>query len=292
MDPSHRVTAVQTLACAKINLGLEVLRKRPDGYHDIRSAFALIDLADSIQVFPSTTIDVSCEPAMTAAPEQNLAFRAAQAILTHPSARGLGAKIVLRKRIPAGGGLGGGSSDAAAVLRAIRTMYALPVTDTELHQLALSIGSDVPYFLTGGTALVEGRGDIITQIDMDLPYHIVVVVPHIHVPTATAYAGIKAAESLSVYDFLHTLENKDIYKLYLKNDFEVVVFSQYPVLKEIKSALYDLGAIYASMSGSGSTMYGLFPHVDNFAARVRQAYPNMDVMDCAFVTAPPPIVSI
>ncbi|MBU3741943.1 MAG: 4-(cytidine 5'-diphospho)-2-C-methyl-D-erythritol kinase [Candidatus Kapabacteria bacterium] len=292
MEPMHPDSAVHILACAKINLGLEVLRKRPDGYHDIRSVFASIDLADSIEVHPSTTIEVLCEPAMTAAPEQNLAYRAAQAILAHPSAAGLGAKIVLRKRIPAGGGLGGGSSDAAAVLRAVRAMYALPIPDQDLHHMALSIGSDVPYFLIGGTALVEGRGEVITPISLHLPYHVVVVVPHIHVPTATAYAGIKTREDNTVQEFLQILDNTHSYKLHLHNRFEEGIFLQHPVLKDVKDALYEKGALYASMSGSGSTMYGLFPHVDNFAAQLRETYPHMDVIDCSFVTAPPPIVRL
>lgn len=272
-------------AFAKINLGLEVLRKRPDGYHDIRSVFVAIDLADEVRLAPSEHLDVSCIPAMTARPEQNLAYLAAQTMLSHPSAAGKGAKILLTKHIPAGGGLGGGSSDAAAVLLGLREMYALPITDAEMHTMAASIGSDVPFFLHGGSALIEGRGELVTPVQLTLPYHVVLVLPGIHVETAAAYRGVIPRGTVSTRDLMQDIANIDGCQSHVRNDFEVSVFAQHPVLQEIKQRLLTLGASYASMSGSGSTMYGLFTSVDNVDT-MRAAFPGMDVYVCR--VAPPP----
>lgn len=266
-------------AYAKINLGLEVLRKRPDGYHDIRSVFVAVDLHDEVRLAPFDDLDVSCNPAMTARPEQNLAYRAAETMLSHPSAVGKGAKITVTKHIPAGGGLGGGSSDAAAVLIGLRSLYGLSVDATTLHAMAASLGSDVPFFLHGGTALVEGRGERITPVDVALPYHIVLVLPGIHVDTATAYRGIRPRGHEPDHDLLQVIANIADQGHLLQNDFEVSVFAQHPYLHEIKMRLLELGAIYASMSGSGSSMFGLFTSVEN-ADTLRSAFPGMDVYVC------------
>lgn len=282
MDP--RQATIHVTAHAKLNLGLEILRKRPDGFHDIRSVFATISVADDITVTPSTTIDVECIPAMTDKPEQNLAYKAAQAILAHPSATGRGAKITLRKRIPAGGGLGGGSSDAAAVLMAIRSLYDLPISSEELHALAASLGSDIPFFLTGGTALVEGRGEIVTPVDIHIPYSVVVVFPHIHVDTAEAYQMIRPYERGSSDTLIEAVATIDRSGTHVVNDFEQAVLSKHTILQHVKDVLLNHGALYASMSGSGSTMFGLFTTVDNFAS-IRSALPGMDVLHCTFTSA-------
>lgn len=272
-------------AYAKINLGLEVLRKRPDGYHDIRSVFVAIDLADEVRFAPSEHLDVSCIPAMTARPEENLAYRAARSMLSHPSAAGKGAKIIVTKHIPAGGGLGGGSSDAAAVLLGLRRMYDLPISDAELHTMAASIGSDVPFFLHGGSALVEGRGEHITPVHLTLPYHVVLVLPGLHVETAGAYRGVTPRGEHPVRDLVKDVESIDLTCEHIQNDFERSVFAQHPVLQDIKHRLLAHGATYAAMSGSGSTMYGLFTSVDNVDL-LRASFPGMDVYVCR--VAPPP----
>lgn len=279
-----RQVTIHVPAHAKLNLGLEILRKRPDGYHDIRSVFATISVADDISVTPSTMIELECIPEMTDKPEQNLAYKAAQAILAHPAARGRGAKITLRKRIPAGGGLGGGSSDAAAVLVAIRALYDLSISTVELHSIAASLGSDVPFFLTGGTALVEGRGERVTPVDIHIPYHVVVVFPHVHVNTAEAYQIIQPRDRGSSQTLLEAVATIDRSGLHVINDFEQAVFAKHNILQHVKDALLTHGALYASMSGSGSTMFGLFTDVDNFA-ELRRALPGMDVLQCTFTPA-------
>ncbi len=284
MDP--RQATIHVTAHAKLNLGLEILRKRPDGYHDIRSVFATISVADDISVSPSSTIELECIPEMTDKPEQNLAYKAAKAILAHPSADGRGAKITLRKRIPAGGGLGGGSSDAAAVLTAIRSLYDLPINSEELHTLAASLGSDIPFFLTGGTALVEGRGEIVTPVDIHIPYSVIVVFPHIHVDTAEAYQMIRPYERGSSETLLEAVATIDRSSTQVINDFEQAVFPKYTILQHVKDVLLNHGALYASMSGSGSTMFGLFTSVDTFA-ELRSALPQMDVLRCTFTSAQP-----
>lgn len=283
--PQPSADGIVRQAFAKINLGLEVLRKRPDGYHDIRSVFATISLADDVAIQRDTTIDVVCIPAMTAVPTDNLAYRAAATILAHPSAQGRGAKITLQKRIPAGGGMGGGSSDAAAVLTGIRDLYDLPITPSELHAMALSVGSDVPFFLTGGLALVEGRGETITPLDIQLPYTVLVVFPHIHVDTKAAYSHITPMEREDTATFLKYVDDIATYGNELHNDFELSVFSNHHILQQVKDMLYEKGALYASMSGSGSTMYGLFTNVDNFASDLQDRFPGMATHTCSFVSA-------
>ena len=285
MDPLQ--ATIHVPAHAKLNLGLEILRKRPDGFHDIRSVFATISVADDITVSPSSAIELECIPAMTDKPEQNLAYKAAQAILAHPSALGRGAKITLRKRIPAGGGLGGGSSDAAAVLLAIRALYDLPISSEELHALAASLGSDIPFFLIGGTALVEGRGEIVTPVDIHIPYSVIVVFPHIHVDTAEAYRTIQPHDRGSSQTLLEAVAAIDRSGAHVINDFEQAVFSKHNILQRVKDVLLNNGALYASMSGSGSTMFGLFTSVDNFA-ELCSALPGMDVLHCTFTSAQRP----
>jgi len=288
MNPPLPSNGVRIQAFAKLNLGLEVLHKRSDGYHNIRSVFATISLADLIDIQPSDTLELDCLPAMTTSPTENLAYRAAATILAHPSANGRGAKITLRKRIPAGGGLGGGSADAAAVLMGLQDLYELPISDDELHTMALSIGSDVPFFLTGGSAIVEGRGESVTPVSLQLPYKVIIVLPHIHVDTKDAYAHMKPHDRGTTQSFLQIFDNIDTYKDQLVNDFESYVFAQHPILQQVKTSLYEKGALYASMSGSGSTMYGLFTDVDNFAAELQDIYPSMDVVACDFVPATTP----
>lgn len=259
-------------AHAKINIGLEVLGKRPDGFHEIRSVFVPISLADDVTVDDAAVDSVTCIPAVTDTIETNLAYRAMQAIRSRAQAFDRTSKITVEKHIPSGGGLGGGSSDAAAVLTLLRDHWSLPLSSTDLWDLALQLGSDVPFFLRNRLSLVEGRGEHISDLDGHLPYHIVIVLPGIHVSTAEAYAALgrgplTEAETTEFRrsQFLATVQPLLTSMPLLQpppvvpvNDFETVVFDRHPVLASIKQTLYDLGATYAAMSGSGSTMYGLF----------------------------------
>jgi len=259
-------------AHAKINVGLEVLGKRPDGFHEIRSVFVPISFSDVVTAEESTTNVVECYPSVTDRIESNLAYRALHALRERTHGLDRTAKITVEKHIPSGGGLGGGSSDAAAVLRLLNDQWSLQLESHDLRTLAASLGSDVPFFLDAQTALVEGRGELVSVLSWKLPYSIVVVLPGIHVSTPDAYASLERGPLLDAY---RTAERRDTFlstvlplfserplstppPVLPTNDFESVVFTRHPQLQEIKDKLYELGATYAAMSGSGSTMYGLF----------------------------------
>ncbi|MBS1562415.1 MAG: 4-(cytidine 5'-diphospho)-2-C-methyl-D-erythritol kinase [Bacteroidetes bacterium] len=271
-------------AHAKINIGLEVLGKRPDGFHEIRSVFVPISLADNVTVDDAAVDSVICIPAVTDTVESNLAYRAMQAIRSRAHAYDRTSKITVEKHIPSGGGLGGGSSDAAAVLTLLRDHWSLTLTASDLWDLALQLGSDVPFFLRNRPSLVEGRGEHVTDLDGHLPYHILVVLPGIHVSTADAYAALgrgplTEAETTASRrsQFLATVQPLLTSTPLLEppsvtpaNDFEAVVFDRHPSLATIKEELYALGATYAAMSGSGSTMYGLFATEEGGKAAVER----------------------
>jgi 4-diphosphocytidyl-2-C-methyl-D-erythritol kinase len=259
-------------APAKINLGLEVLRKRPDGYHDISSIFIPIALYDTLTVERSRMPSCTCNPPVTGSPDQNLVYQALVRYALAFPADQWSAKITVDKRIPSGGGLGGGSSDAAATLLTLATLNERTdaISLAMLHNVALSLGSDVPFFLTHTPALVEGRGESITTLDMNVPWWVVLVLPGIHINTAMAYStlGIHGGKTQSdlVGNLRKALTDNGSMQHDFTNDFERGLFTQHPILAAIKQRLLDSKAIYASMSGSGSTMFGLYTSVDNAMA--------------------------
>ena len=259
-------------APAKINLGLEVLRKRPDGYHDIASIFLPVALYDTLTVERSRTPSCSCIPPVTGSPDQNLVYQALVRYAEAFPADQWSAKITVEKRIPTGGGLGGGSSDAASTLMALAMLNERndPASRTTLHNIALSLGSDVPFFLTQSPALVEGRGEIITPLNIEAPWWVVLVLPGIHVNTALAYSTLGISGGKPQTNLLENLRKALIDNGSMQNDFtndfERAVFAQHPALADIKQRLLDNKATYAAMSGSGSTMFGLYTSVDNAMA--------------------------
>ncbi|MBI4811284.1 MAG: 4-(cytidine 5'-diphospho)-2-C-methyl-D-erythritol kinase [Ignavibacteriales bacterium] len=176
-------------AYAKINLGLRILRKRDDGYHDIDTVFHRVDLYDEIYLEPSSTIKVFSNESNLPTDEGNLCIRAAQ-LLREYSGIEKGVNISLTKNIPIGAGLGGGSSDAAATLIGLTKFWEVDVSQIDLYKLALQLGSDVPYFLKFGTAHATGRGEILDYFDINIPHWIVIVYPNIHISTAWAYQEI------------------------------------------------------------------------------------------------------
>jgi 4-diphosphocytidyl-2-C-methyl-D-erythritol kinase len=248
---------------AKINLGLRILRKRPDGYHDLETVFHRIHLFDEIDLLP-TEGPLTLETDLTEIPTDstNLCLRAAQLLKDRARTRS-GAAMTLRKRIPVGAGLGGGSSNAAAVLLALKDLWSVRVEREELQTMALSLGSDVPYFLTKGSALATGRGDHLEAIQLNLPYWIVVVVPPVHVSTAWAYKNLTLQDhrgEVSLGDHLQqtTTDHEKLLPA-LTNDFEPLVLSSYPIVLDSKQQLSRSGARHALLSGSGSAVFGLFP---------------------------------
>ena len=254
-------------AFAKINLGLKIVRQRRDGYHDILSLFQAVSLADKLEITLDEAPGMSVSDTAIPSGPKNLVMKAESLLRTYaPSVPE--AAFQLEKWIPAGAGLGGGSSDAAAALRGLRKLHALPWTDASLRVLAAGIGSDVPFFITGGTAVVSGRGEVIEPVDWPFSFHYCLIYPGFPVPTGWAYsqltdigAGVEPYREMIDGLKAGTLDKKTFLSA-LRNDFETPVFQAYPLLGDIKRALTDAGADAAFMSGSGSTMVGLFDNRD------------------------------
>jgi len=247
---------------AKINLGLILVRKRQDGYYDIATVFQQVDLADTL-TFARVPggFSLACEGIAVPAGRDNMVYRAFDLVRKQTGIRG-GLRVILRKAIPTGAGLGGGSSNAAATLSAVNTIWGLGLSKEILARMGIDIGSDVPFFLYGGTVLGEGRGEVMTKLFWTGDYRIALVCPDVSVSTAWAYGQVKLdlTKSEKLSNFRAILGNyaPQILKGHFVNEFEGVVFRKHPELKGIKEELVKRGAFYASMSGSGSSIYGLF----------------------------------
>lgn len=236
---------------AKINWALRVIGKRADGYHDIETLFQTISLHDTLTFERSKRLSLTCSDPSIPVDDTNLVLRAAKALGSPPVA------IRLEKRIPAGGGLGGGSSNAAATLVALAKMFNLR---DPLHEIASKIGSDVPFFLRGGTAYASGRGEVLTSLPDFPSIPLLLLAPQQRVSTAEAYStlnrfspvlGIGQYQSMIDHGLLdHAAE--------LVNDFEESIFERLPELARLKERLLEHGAAWAAMSGSGSTIVGAF----------------------------------
>ena len=243
----------------KINLGLRVLQRRQDGYHDIDTCFYPVPWTDILEIIPASSFQFTLTGIpVTSDPEDNLCVKAYR-LLQQEFAFG-DVEMHLHKIIPSGAGLGGGSSDAASVLRLLNTVFKQSLSTETLQTYAARLGSDCAFFADPKPMIGSGRGEILEDIRLTLSGKFLVIVkPNIHVSTAEAYAyvvpkvpGVQVRQVVS----------KDIalWKDELINDFELSVFKQHPVLKSIKESLYRSGAVYASMSGSGAAMFGIFNH--------------------------------
>lgn len=271
---------MQTKSYAKINLGLRIVGKRNDGYHDIETIFYPLSLFDEITFNPSPAISLTCTDPAIPVNNDNLCWIAAELFLSTFGIFG-GVSIAITKRIPSGAGLGGGSSNAAATLLAMRDMFNVNATDTKLKEIALQIGSDVPFFLRRGTAFGEGRGERLSYFHRTLPYWIVLVYPGIHVSTPWAYAAY-SEHVKGIFQHRKTMQeifSSTIDIPLLHNDFEEVVFSKYPEIGAIKRNLLELGAVHAMMSGSGSSVYGLFEN-DSGAKRAIEHFSGTHFVHC------------
>jgi len=235
---------MQVAAHAKINWSLRVIGKRADGYHDIETLFQTISLHDLLTIEKSDRLTLTCSDPSIPTDDTNLVIRAARAI-------GATARIHLEKRIPAGGGLGGGSSDAAAILSAF---------NRKDPQIALSLGSDVPFFLHGGTAYATGRGEKIEALPRVAPVPLLLLFPEERVLTAQAYAILRRFSPPLGLQRLRAMIDDNLldHATELINDFEEPVFAKFPHLHALKTRLYEEGAAWAAMSGSGSTIAGAF----------------------------------
>lgn len=245
---------------AKINIGLQIVRKRPDGYHDLQTVFYPTDFfTDILRIAPSSEEVVfrleSHEDLGDS--DNNLCVKAFRLLQHDFGIRGV--EISLCKGIPTGAGLGGGSADAAFTLKMLVDAFQLPVSEDEMAKYALQLGSDVPFFLYNRPMYATGRGEVMTPVEVDLsPYRLKIVKPDVHVSTKEAYAGITPKESNV---FIPNVLRQDIktWDGLVVNDFELSVFEKHPELREIKEDFYRKGALYASMSGSGSAVFGIFP---------------------------------
>ncbi|GBU07492.1 4-diphosphocytidyl-2-C-methylerythritol kinase [Bacteroidales bacterium] len=244
---------------AKINLGLNIINKRPDGYHNIETIFYPLAIKDALEIVPAQNsrgvfkqvgipIDVDAQ--------NNLVVRALELIKEHKKIPEF--DVYLHKNIPFGAGLGGGSADAAFMLKLVNEFAQLSFSDNELETLASQIGADCPFFIKNMPVFASGIGNIFTPIELDLSqYHFVLVKPEISVSTPNAYSLVEPSPvEISLLDII----KKPIREWggLMKNDFEKSVFLQYPAIAQIKEGLYILGAKYASMTGSGSSVFAIF----------------------------------
>jgi 4-diphosphocytidyl-2-C-methyl-D-erythritol kinase len=249
---------------AKINLHLRVLRKGADGYHDIFTIFQTISLSDSLAFERKENgIELKCDDPRVPTDDSNLIIRAANALRTNCGVS-VGAAICLNKQTPIGGGLGGGSSNAATALIGLSKLWHITANIYQLAEIAAELGADVPFFLHGGTAIGTGRGTIIESIDDFSAQHMLIVTPDVSVSTAKAYAELNA-QNLTNEETNRILrvcrseaESRDFLHSALKNDFEPTVFAAYPEIGRVKQTLIELGARQALMSGSGASVFGIF----------------------------------
>ncbi len=248
-------------AHAKINLGLLVLRKREDGFHDIETIFSEIDWHDLVEIHDAPGISMECTLPSLPADASNLCMKAAALLRGWTNYEG-GAHIRLVKNIPVGSGLGGGSSDAAAVLTGLNLLWGTGVPAIDLARLGAQLGSDVPFFIVGGSAFGTGRGELLEHRPATLPYWILTVVPPLHISTAWAYGNLSPQEGSSarslraLFEHLETPSTDHLSALV--NDFEEPVFRSYPAIRQLKQELAESGSICSLMSGSGSSVFGLF----------------------------------
>jgi 4-diphosphocytidyl-2-C-methyl-D-erythritol kinase len=276
---------IEIKAPAKINIGLNILSTRIDGFHNLSTLlYPINDLFDVLKFTPNDYFEFTCDTKSIPDDETNLAVKA-KILLERFTGKILRVKMELFKRIPSQAGLGGGSSDAAAVLISLNEMFQLGLKYDALLQLSLELGSDVPFFLKAKPAIGTSRGEILDQLDFEIDKPMVIVNPGINISTKEAFQNITPNECNM--DF-HSLvkDEKLLYetvKANVKNDFEDFVFGKYPEIGKVKTEMYNQGALFSLMSGSGSTVYGIFPNIDCAANAAIQLSDNPFV----FISNPP-----
>ncbi|OIP00582.1 MAG: 4-(cytidine 5'-diphospho)-2-C-methyl-D-erythritol kinase [Bacteroidetes bacterium CG2_30_33_31] len=244
-------------ANCKINLGLKITAKRADGFHNIETIIYPINFSDIIEIVPSNKFSITFSGLkISGNVSENLCVKAFQLLKYLYDIPNV--KIHLHKIIPMGAGLGGGSSDASFVLKSLNSTFKLNLDNNLLKNLSSKLGSDCPFFIDNIPTLASGVGTSLKEISLDLRgYFVALLLPKIHISTAEAYSAISKYSESYNFDFINV--NKiNLWKEDLINDFELGIFSKYPELEKLKYRLYDSGAIYASMSGSGSAIFGIF----------------------------------
>lgn len=249
-------------AYAKINLSLDVVRRRDDGYHDVNMIMQSLLLHDTVYIEPAESgIEVTCDSGAVPNGEGNIAYRAARLMLDK-AGRGGGARIHIEKRIPVCAGLAGGSTDGAAVIRAMNVLLGTNLDSAALEALAAQIGSDVPFCINGGTALAFGTGTQIKKLPRFGEHTVLLVKPPVDVSTSWVYKNLNLASVShpNIDAFVAALERSDDRAALAAsgNVLESVTVSKYPIIEKIKSQMTNRGARFAMMSGSGSTVFGIF----------------------------------
>jgi 4-diphosphocytidyl-2-C-methyl-D-erythritol kinase len=264
--------SIDLKAHAKVNIGLQVKDQREDGFHNIHTVFQELELHDKILLEKQQKDwSIKINDSKILHDESNTCIQAYIAIKQRfPQIDGIA--ITLDKSIPSGAGLGGGSSDAAAVLRGLRELFDLPLNNGELSAIAVKIGADVPFFISGGTQIGDGIGDILSPIKKSVNGFYLLVIPDIFISTAWAYKALKKnlKEDTDRPNFAHFLEGNSLSNTIFDNDFEWIVIPTYPKIGEIKEGLLKTGASYASLSGSGSTVFGIYD--DEANAKQAESY--------------------
>lgn len=260
-------------APAKINLSLDVLHKRADGYHEVEMVMTMVDLADRLEMqeLPRDTIIISSQAGYIPLDEKNLAFQAARLIKERYGVK-KGVYIHLDKKIPVAAGLAGGSSDAAATLRGLNRLWQLNIPTEELMRLGAELGSDVPFCVTGGTAIARGRGELLEPIEAPPQCWVILAKPPINVSTADVYGRLNAKaikNHPSTAEVRAAIEERNFERLCasLGNVLEEVTLDLYPEVRQLKDCMMKLGSDGVLMSGSGPTVFGLVAK-ENKAARI------------------------
>jgi 4-diphosphocytidyl-2-C-methyl-D-erythritol kinase len=257
------MNSIELLSSAKINLSIDVLGKRDDGYHEVEMILHEVDLSDVISLKKiNTGIVISCPSSFLPEDEQNIAYKAAQLFFEHTGING-GAGMTIYKNIPVSAGLGGGSSNAAYILKGLDRLYETGLGTAGLISLSKKLGSDVPFFIDGGTAFCSGRGEITESVKTDVVFDILIIKPDIAVSTKDIYAAFRPdcvetrpdtkalLKALKINDAVSSAKN-------MINVLEYVTLKLYPEIREIKTKLSELGALNSMMSGSGSAVFGVF----------------------------------
>lgn len=260
-----------TFPNCKINIGLNITEKRKDGYHNIETVFYPIQWCDVLECITTKESITSLSISGIDVPiEDNLVTKAYSLLKKDFELPNI--QILLHKNIPSGAGLGGGSSDAAFMIKLLNNYFKLGLNNTQMQQYASILGSDCAFFIENKPLYAFNKGNEFEEINLDLSnYYIVIVKPNIHVSTAEAYAGV--TPSKSELDLRKTIQLPvNEWKNIIKNDFENSIFKKHPSLNEIKQYFYSKGALYASMSGSGSSIYGIF----NSEIDLKQDFQNLD----------------
>ncbi len=256
---------IEIQAPAKINIGLFITSKRNDGYHNLSTLFYPINsLYDLINIEYSDKFEFICDDENIPTNEDNLVVKAKN-LLEKTFSIKINVKITLNKKIPSQAGLGGGSSDAAAILKTLNKIFNLEINYEMMNNLALKLGSDVPFFIKPQPAIGTSRGEILKDINLEIKEPILIVKPNISISTKEAFEKIRPTDTEFNYNSIIEGNALNYYKMreLVKNDFEDYAFKKYSELKNIKDQFYEFGSLFALMSGSGSALYGIFKDLDS-----------------------------